>query len=241
MFVPAFRNTEAEFRKKIEEEIRLRAPYRLPSSNDIRNMPLSFYGGNEGYQLISLRDLEVPPPNERFLLFKTGAPAHFLDWSNKPIYELNDTGALQLRRTVLIDYTEFFFHFVRGQLGRFIFISNLDQAPWRPELSAKQREDAKKKAREALRNKADEEFRGDVFLPRYAGHKDGDFYVVRGIVAFKNALFQTDVLIAPYPTERKGEDGTIQQYSTGQLELTGERLLDEEFPFVIDEPPGEFG
>jgi hypothetical protein len=241
MFKFMGQNIDAALINKIEEEIRVKAPYRLPNRRLLQRMPLSFYGGDGGYQLVSLRDLDIPPPNEKFLLFKSGAPAVFLDWTGGPIYELNDTlGALQLRRKVLIDYTKFFFHFVRNQPGRFIFISSLDEMPWRPGIAASEREQAKEHARAALA-KAGEEFKdtNDLSL-KYIGHEANDFYKLRGIVVFKHALFQTDVLIAPYPVNRHGEEGP-SRITTGQVELFNGFLLDENFPVSIDGPPGEFG
>jgi len=202
-------------------------------------MPLSFY---DGYNLVSLTDRDLPSPNERYLLFKAGKPACFLNWANEPIYRLNDEeGALRLSRSVLTGYAEFFFHFVRGQLGRFIIIQNFDELPWLPDLSAARREEAEAAMRQGIAESADEIFREGGHLPlSYIGHMSDDFYLLRGIVAFKNALFQTDILIAPYKAARQTELG-LQTYSTGQLELINEALLAEELPFAIDPPPGEFG
>jgi hypothetical protein len=61
-------------------------------------------------------------------------------------------------------------------------------------------------------------------------------------VIFKNALFKTDVKVAPYEMDVfDPESGMSEHFTIGQMKLTNEELLLEDLNVPVDEPPGEFG
>lgn len=75
----------------------------------------------EDYKLYALTDMTRPPPNMRYMLYKEG-DASMLNWTNEPIYVVNEKAKIKLDRKTLPAYAKFFFHYVRGQLGRFIIV-----------------------------------------------------------------------------------------------------------------------
>ena len=110
----------------------------------------------------------------------------YLDWSNTQIYDLGDEGLLQVTDDPCA-YIRFFFHLVHGVMGRFFILEEaMDLArslPWKP-------------------GAGDAEERGKVtehvhpIQLKGTTTEDGEL-VFDATVLFKNALFTTDVLLAP--------------------------------------------
>ena len=195
----------------------------------VRTASLSFY---KTYSLIGVADLGLPEPNEYYFLWATGKPAVPLNWTNEPIYETNEADGMRLVRSTLREYVLFLFHFVRGQLGRFLFIDSADDIRWLPELGAKEKGIA-------MTEKA-----GVTIAPiRYIGVSEAhDLHILRAEVIFKNALFRTDILVAPYPTRlMDAGSGELEEFTLGQMKMVDEDLLVEDLPVIIDHPPGIFG
>jgi hypothetical protein len=193
---------------------------------------LSFY---DGCDLVSLSEDDRPAPNERFILYLEDKKPIFMDWTNGPIYALNEQlaeeGRFRIGRRTAPDYIRFFFHFVRGQLGRFILVNSVGEVPWTPDAPP----DIKRKIDATL-----------LRVLRYDGHYGGengqtkDFYKFRGSVIFKNGLFETTILLAPYDTVLVA-DGDEEAFPVGGLKLVDETLVEEDLPVIIDPPPEEFG
>jgi hypothetical protein len=200
-----------------------------PADRRLRHAPLPFYAR---HSLVGVKDTSLPEPNELFYLWAPGTPAVLLDWSNIPIYETNEADGMRLFGSALKEYLLFFFHFVRGQLGHFAIVETADQIHWQPDAEAR-------KAGLAQLEKD-----GAVIEPlRYAGvGEQHDLHILRAETVFKNALFRTDILLAPYRTTMTDPDtGEVETFSIGQCKLTGEELLSEGLPVVIDGPPDKFG
>ena len=183
---------------------------------------LPFY---EEYKIYALTDMTLPAPNVRYVLHKPGELA-IMNWTNEPIYDVNEKAPIKLDRKSLVVYAKFFFHFVRGQLGRFIIVEKPEDVVW-------------------LENATDKE-KADVaaFIKpvTYKGIGRDNLFTLSAIVVFKNALFRTDIKVAPYEMDVfDQESGTPEHFSIGQMKLTNEELLLEDLNVPIDPPPGEFG
>lgn len=100
-----------------------------PDSTVIMTRPLSFY---PGYTFIDLADHKTMPARRRFALRKKDDVV-VLDFTNAPIYALNERVKIQLNAENLADYVRFFFSFVRGRHGRFLIAETVDDIHWREE------------------------------------------------------------------------------------------------------------
>lgn len=183
---------------------------------------LPFY---EEYKLYALTDMTLPPPNVRYLLYKPGDVV-LMNWTNEPIYDVNEKAPIKLDRKSLVIYAKFFFHFVRGQLGRFIIVENPNDVVWLENATA----DEKAKVESHLKSVA------------YKGIGRDNLFTLTAIVVFKNALFKTDIKVAPYEMDViDPESGAPEHFTIGQMKLTNEELLLEDLNVPVDPPPGEFG
>jgi hypothetical protein len=237
------------------------APFPLPSLDTRRfeYCRLDFY--RHDVRLVCLTELALPEPNKRYMLYlpigeaSPGPTIRFMDWTNAPIYEFNEIGQndgdgrslLELSRGNVLDYARFFFHFVRGKLGRFLIIERPEDVPW---LAPSQPNDHKASGGAEDKHK-DVEAR--IHPLRYVGHFERDFYQLDAIVLFKDALFSTQILIAPYAAELEPLNGreptgpadmypeNTETFSVGQLSLCAEELLVESLHVRVDGPPTEFG
>jgi len=100
----------------IEEEI---LPVKLPADKTtIQVADLVFY---EEFKFYAVSDTTLPQPNTRYMLYKPG-DVSLMNWTNEPIYAVNERAPIKLDRKTTIPYAKFFFHYVRGQLGRFIIV-----------------------------------------------------------------------------------------------------------------------
>lgn len=184
---------------RIIEEIRpaLEAKNMDIASLEMRRSALPWY---EEYKFYTLQDNE----QSRYMLYKTG-DAEMMNWTNEVIYRTNDKAPIRLDRKNIIPYSKFFFHYVRGQLGRFIIVEKPDDVAW-------------------LDNATPEEMQkvADRLMPvTYKGIGRDNRYLLTASVIFKNALFKTNIRVAP----------------DGLMELTDEELLLEDLNVPIDPPP----
>lgn len=183
---------------------------------------LPFY---DEYKLYALTDMTLPPPNVRYVLYKEG-DLQIMNWTNEPIYEVNEKAPIKLDRKTLVAYARFFFHYVRGQLGRFIIVEKPEEIVWLDNATDKEKADVAAK-----------------LLPvTYKGIGRDNLFTLTATVVFKNALFKTDIKIAPYEMDVfDAEAGVPEHFTIGQMKLTNEDLLLEELNLPIDPPPSEFG
>jgi hypothetical protein len=183
---------------------------------------LPFY---DEFRLYALSDQALPQPNTRYMLYKPG-DASLMDWTNEPIYSVNERAPIRVNRLTAIPYAKFFFHYVRGQLGRFIIVEKPDEVVWLSSAGA--------------REKADVAAR--LMPVTWRGIGSDNLLTLTATMVFKNALFRTDIRIAPYDMDAFDEEvGEHEHFTIGQMKLTHEELLLEELNVPIDPPPGEFG
>src|SRR5580692_13131651 len=204
----------------IAEEI---APVKLAGGKtSVQVAELPFY---DEFKLYALSDTALPPPNTRYILYKTG-DVSLINWTNEPIYSVNERAPIKLDRKTCIPYAKFFFHYVRGQLGRFIIVEKPDEVVWLSNANTKEKADV-----------------AERLIPvTYKGIGRDNLFTLTATVVFKNALFRTDIKIAPYEMDVfDPELGAPEHFTIGQMKLTNEDLLLEELNVPVDPPPGEFG
>lgn len=224
MFDVEFTALDAAATKKlladIEDEI---APVTLPADKtDVHVHALPFY---DDFKLYAISDTTQPKPNTRYALYKQG-DISLMNWTNEPIYSVNERAPIKLDRKTVITYSKFFFHYVRGQLGRFIIVEKPEEVIWLSNANAKEKADVNSR----------------LMPVTYKGIGRDNLYTLTATVVFKNALFKTDIKIAPYEMDVfDPETNQPEHFTIGQMKLTNEDLLLEELNVPIDPPPGEFG
>jgi hypothetical protein len=199
------------------------APVRLPvNRTQVQVADLPFY---DEFKLYALSDTTLPPPNTRYIIYKPG-DLQTMNWTNEPIYSVNERAPIKLDRKTIVPYAKFFFHYVRGQLGRFIIVEKPDEVTWLPNANAQEKQSVN----------------AQLMTVAYKGVGRDNLYTLTSTVVFKNALFRTDIKIAPYEMDVfDPETNAPEHFTIGQMKLTNEDLLLEELNVPIDPPPGEFG
>jgi hypothetical protein len=189
---------------------------------------LPFY---DDFQLYSLSDNAGSKPNTRYALYKKGdgkskkAEFSLLNWTNEPIYSVNEKAPIKVDKKTVIPYAKFFFHFVRGQLGRFIIVEKPDDVIWLSNATTKEKADVAERLTPVT----------------YKGVGRDSLFTLSATVIFKNALFKTDIKIAPFDMDAfDAEANAPEHFTIGQMKLTNEDLLLEDLNVPIDAPPGEF-
>ncbi|MDE1900466.1 MAG: hypothetical protein KGI37_02335 [Alphaproteobacteria bacterium] len=183
---------------------------------------LPFY---DEFKFYALSDTALPAPNTRYILYKPG-DVSLLNWTNEPIYSVNERAPIKIDRKTCIPYAKFFFHYVRGQLGRFIIVEKPDEVVWLANANDKEKADV------AAR----------LMPVTYKGIGRDNLITLTATVVFKNALFKTDIKIAPFEMDVfDPEVGAPEHFTIGQMKLTNEDLLLEDLNVPVDPPPGEFG
>jgi hypothetical protein len=218
-----FKPLDAAAAKKLVEDISSDiAPVKLsPDKITVQVADLVFY---DEFKFYMMSDTALPPPNARYILYKPG-DVSLMNWTNEPIYSVNERAPIKLDRKTVIPYAKFFFHYVRGQLGRFIIVEKPDEVVWLANANTKEKADV-----------------AERLIPvTYKGIGRDNLFTLTATVVFKNALFRTDIKIAPYEMDVfDPELGAPEHFTIGQMKLTNEDLLLEELSVPIDPPPGEF-
>ncbi len=138
----------------------------------IRAASLSWY---DEYRFYILQDHE----QTRYMLYKPG-DAEMMNWTNEVIYRVNDKAPIKLDRKNVVLYSKFFFHYVRGQLGRFILVEKPDDVVWLDNVNEEEMQKVK-----------------DRLMPvSYKGIGRDNRYLLTASVIFKNALFKTNIRVA---------------------------------------------
>lgn len=130
-----------------------------------------------GYRYLDVSDFESVPNRQRFVIYK---PGHIvaLDWTNDPIYQLNEKAPLQLDEGNVSAYARFFFAHVRGRHGRFLLINSVDDIQWR--------EEPPPVVRKAV---------GKMIQPISIIEQNGNSFILSSCMVFKDALFKARVNI----------------------------------------------
>lgn len=133
-----------------------------------------------GARFFEIADHSVLPVRRNFVVYRQ-TDAVTLDWTNAPIYRLNETVPVALDERNVADYVRFFFSFVRGRHGRFIIIENVDDIAWKDEPPAT--------ARKAIA--------GLIEPVRLTGIDSDGSYALAVKMIFKDSLFRSAVKVSP--------------------------------------------
>lgn len=193
-----------------------------PGKTVVQSAALDFY---DEYKLYAVSDSALPAPNTRYMLYKPG-DVSVMNWTNEPIYSVNESAPIKIDRKTCLPYARFFFHFVRGQLGRFIIVEKPEEVTWLANATDKEKAEVNSK-----------------LMPiAYKGIGRDNLITLSATVVFKNALFKTDIKIAPFEMDVfDAEINAPEHFTIGQMKLTNEDLLIEDLNVPVDPPPGEFG
>ncbi len=148
-----------------------------PATVTILAMQPRFY---PGYRFFDIADYETVPNIRKFVLYKPGQVV-LLDWTNAPLYQLNQLAPLRLDDETVLDYVRFFFTYVRGRHGRFIITDTPDDIMWR--------EEPPPAARKAI---------SQMLAPLHIIDRTPEgHYKLEARMMFKDSLFKTTVHVKP--------------------------------------------
>ena len=223
-FFLSFVELDADARRRLGSEIAKleKESLSMLQSCRMRRAILPFF---PGCSIIAFEDTSAPGQNEQFAIETSKASLRLLNWTNEPIYQLASELLPDFSDAGTVLYARFFFHWVRGQLGRFQIVENPNEIRWT--------------------DAADEKMRDDVasrLLKLRVVKRAADHIRLRGTVIFKNALLGTDILVTTCEMDfMDSETGLSQHLNVAQLKLVNEKLLLENLEIEIDDPPGRFG
>lgn len=146
-----------------------------PVETVILAQDLPFY---KGYRLLDIADHASMPPMRRYVIYK---PDDFviLDYTNEPIYALNQKVPITLTEETVDDYVRFFFTYVRGRHGRFVITEGVDDIRWK--------EDPPPSARKAI---------GKMLFPiKVLNSDESGAYNLKSCMVFKDSLFQAKIKV----------------------------------------------
>lgn len=134
---------------------------------------LPFY---PGYRFAEISDHETNPPRSRYIVQKD-RDVIVLNWTNDPIYMLNEKVPIRLDHHSVIDYVRFFFTYIKGRHGRFLITETVDDIKWQ--------EEPPPAARRAV---------GKMLVPlQVTGKTEEGGFLLEASMIFKDSLFKTKV------------------------------------------------
>lgn len=145
----------------------------------ILSISLPFY---KGYDLLDIADHTINPPKRAVVLYNGKTKdAVIFDWTNGPVYALNDRLPVALNEKNIEEYVRFFFAYVRGKHGRFVIVENVDDIAWK--------EDPPPAARRAI---------SKMITPVSFENREGEnTYHLKACMMFRDSLFRTDIYVEP--------------------------------------------
>jgi hypothetical protein len=143
----------------------------------VLSVDLSFY---PGYRFLDIADHSTVPPRRLQALYSPGKLV-LLDWTNGPIYAMNQKKLLQLNDRNVAEYVRFFFTMVRGRHGRFLITETVEDISWKDEPPPT--------ARKAISNL--------IEPARLTGTGEDGSYFLSVRMMFKNSLFKANVTVKP--------------------------------------------
>ncbi len=105
-----------------------------------------------------------------------------MDGTNEPIFEVNEVAPVNINSNTCISYARFFLHFVRGELGHFIIVENLEEIDWLTNATDMEKDKVNQ----------------HLMTVQYNGTGSDNLISLTATVIFKNALFKTEIKIAPF-------------------------------------------
>jgi hypothetical protein len=177
--------------------------YSLPTgSSPVRVAKLPFY---ENYLFYELTDIREKQPKSMFALHNPNGgedSTYVMDWTNRPVYTVNEHDPINLRQDNMADYLGFFFACVQGPYGPMTVVENLE-----PPKDADA--DTRQTVREVLK----------MAPPKVVNFdKASGTFTVYAAMLFKDCIFKTKMEVS---------SGGLIQIVDHELAIGG---LDEEKP-----------
>lgn len=147
-------------------------------ASNVMSHELSFY---PGHHLVEISRHDENPPATRNVIISSNGEITLLNWTNEPIFSLNEKLPILINEDTKADYVRFFFNYVRGSHGRFLIINTVDDIDWREEPAPAGR-------------KALSKMIGPLSLKRK--EQDGTD-IFHASMVFKDSLFATEVILRP--------------------------------------------
>ncbi len=144
----------------------------------VRQRRLPFYDKVMFYELT---DMTAVPAARKYALAR-GKDVQMINWTNDPIYHMNEQAPIKLNFENVADYVRFFFSYVRGRHGRFIIIESFEDIRWQNEPPSA--------GRKAMR---------EILSPvNVLAQDDADgTFILEAYMLFKDSLFRTLVHVKP--------------------------------------------
>ncbi len=149
-----------------------------PGAARVRVAVLPFYND---YRIYELTDTKSEPPMARYVLHKGGLDGTVgLDFTNRPIYHVNEMAPLNLSADTVAAYLAFFFASVHGPHGPMAVIDRLESPD--PATAT----DEEREVLEKLRDHA----------PPVLTSEDANGYHLNAAMLFKDCIFKCKVTVA---------------------------------------------
>lgn len=149
-----------------------------PDASQVMSHDLPFY---PGCTLVEISRHDNNPPTVRNVVIDQNNQIIPLNWTNEPIFLLNEKTPILLNEVTKADYIRFFFHYVRGSHGRFLIVDTVDDIDWREEPAPA--------GRKAL---------GQMIGPLSLKRKEEDGSdIFQSSMVFKDSLFSAEIILRP--------------------------------------------
>ena len=177
---------------------------------EIRRVPIRSLACYPGHRLVECEVRRQDVRVASFLFVEGPAGCVPLDLSNRPIYQMNAEGRLDLSADAQVaDYIRFFFGAVAGRHGRFILAETVEDIPWTRAATSSDREGLARRLQ---------------YLEPWREERDGrEIFVTRATMVFKDSLF-----IATITITREGIAGLDEE----------ELLVDDGLPVRLERIEG---
>jgi hypothetical protein len=148
-----------------------------PVETVIMAIDVPFY---PGHRLLDIADYSSMPASHRHVIYHPKGSV-VLNFTNEPIYALNQKTKLKLTESTVTEYVRFFFSFVRGRHGRFLVVESVDDIHWK--------EDPPPAARKAI---------GKMVLPiTVTKQEENGTFHLQATMMFRDSLFKSSVVVQP--------------------------------------------
>jgi len=195
-----WQKTDSETAARILAEVNPKltsAPFNIETTT-LRTHKLPFY---RDHVLLEMTDLSAVPAARKYALYRPGDVA-VINWTNQPIYEVNERAPIALKYDNVADYVRFFFGYVRGRHGRFFVIETIDDIRWQVDPPLQGR-------------KTMQEMLEPVTL---IDEDDNGVFNLEAFMIFKDSLFRTKIHVQP---------GGLVSMSEEELKIEGMPIMQD--------------
>lgn len=141
--------------------------------------PLPFYPDHDLIEAVG--ETSHPSILRVFVRKRQTQELTLLNWTNEPVYHLNDSVPIRLDVETVIPYARFFFNYIKGKHGRFLIVDSPDEIEWKDEPPPAGRK-ALAKMIEPL---------------RIITEKSDGTFLIQASMIFKDSLFSATITVEP--------------------------------------------